>query len=358
MNEVEHSFRDKIMKTINKDGERLFYLGQQEHLGTITNTISTQAPFIDRIISKDSKGGWGIPCGRMTFIVGLPSSGKTTLCKHLCAETQRRNGIAIYIDGEHRYDKPYATTIGINNDTLLYCTPHSLEDAFDVIKHNIQTIKKEVKSLEKNPEKLEQFKKMPILIVFDGISIGTEAELAGGKEKGGHARVVSQAMRVITPDIYHLNIAIVFVCQQKSKIQIGFNASFGDQETWLAEKAIRFHCSAGIKTIKIKTLKGGSDIDNKIGDVIKTICIKNSLLPPFRTATAEIYYGEGIDYHINLCDTLVRYYGATINGRTYKLKDPDLEWVSKGGLKKLFENNKHAERMINRLLRKPARGNS
>ena len=41
----------------------------------------------------------GIPRGRITEIYGPESSGKTTICQHIVAETQRMGGMAAYIDG-------------------------------------------------------------------------------------------------------------------------------------------------------------------------------------------------------------------------------------------------------------------
>jgi recombination protein RecA len=51
-------------------------------------------------------GVGGIPRARITEIFGPESSGKTTLCLHIVAESQRMGGTAAYIDMEHALDPP------------------------------------------------------------------------------------------------------------------------------------------------------------------------------------------------------------------------------------------------------------
>ena len=50
----------------------------------------------------------GIPRGRVTEIFGAESAGKSTLAIHIMAETQKKGGIAAYIDVEHAMDPGYA----------------------------------------------------------------------------------------------------------------------------------------------------------------------------------------------------------------------------------------------------------
>ena len=54
----------------------------------------------------------GIPKGRVVEIYGPESSGKTTVALHMIAETQKRGGVAGFIDAEHALDPVYAKAIG------------------------------------------------------------------------------------------------------------------------------------------------------------------------------------------------------------------------------------------------------
>ena len=68
-------------------------------------------------------GVGGVPRGRITEIYGPESSGKTTLCQHIIAESQRMGGTAAFIDMEHALDPVYAARVGVDVDNLLVSQP-------------------------------------------------------------------------------------------------------------------------------------------------------------------------------------------------------------------------------------------
>src|SRR5512134_951334 len=76
-------------------------LGEATHLNV--DVIPTGSLALDIAL-----GVGGIPRGRITEIYGPESSGKTTLCQHIVAETQRLGGMAAYVDMEHALDPVYA----------------------------------------------------------------------------------------------------------------------------------------------------------------------------------------------------------------------------------------------------------
>ena len=65
----------------------------------------------------------GIPKGRVIEIYGPESSGKTTLAMTICAQAQKKGGIAAIVDAEHAMDPVYAKAIGVNTDDLLISQP-------------------------------------------------------------------------------------------------------------------------------------------------------------------------------------------------------------------------------------------
>src|SRR3989339_692819 len=82
------------------------------------------------ILSLDvAMGIGGLPVGRVVEIYGKESSGKTTLTLHAIAETQRRGGIAAFIDAEHALDIGYARKLGVNVEDLLVSQPDYGEQA-------------------------------------------------------------------------------------------------------------------------------------------------------------------------------------------------------------------------------------
>ena len=59
-------------------------------------------------------GVGGFPKGRIIEIYGPEASGKTTICLHAIAATQKTGGIAAFIDVEHALDPVRAQKIGVN----------------------------------------------------------------------------------------------------------------------------------------------------------------------------------------------------------------------------------------------------
>ena len=74
----------------------------------------------------------GIPRGRVVEIYGPESSGKTTVALHMIAETQKRGGVAGFIDAEHALDPVYAKAIGVDIDNLYISQPDYGEQALEI----------------------------------------------------------------------------------------------------------------------------------------------------------------------------------------------------------------------------------
>ena len=77
-------------------------------------------------------GVGGVPRGRIIEIYGPESSGKTTVALHVIAETQKKGGIAAFIDAEHALDPSYAQKLGVNLDDLYVSQPDTGEQALDI----------------------------------------------------------------------------------------------------------------------------------------------------------------------------------------------------------------------------------
>src|SRR5205085_2526655 len=84
-------------------------------------------------------GVGGLPKGRIVEIYGPESSGKTTFCLSVIAETQKRGGLAAFIDVEHALDPKYARIVGVNLDDLLVSQPDSGEDALNIMETLIRS---------------------------------------------------------------------------------------------------------------------------------------------------------------------------------------------------------------------------
>ncbi len=95
-----------LSDTINKSVEnKPSYFLNQEGPVNIKDWVSSGAVPLDIIMSNTKEGGF--PVGRITEITGLESSGKSLLAAHALANTQKKGGIAVYIDTEQAVSRDF-----------------------------------------------------------------------------------------------------------------------------------------------------------------------------------------------------------------------------------------------------------
>lgn len=84
-------------------------------------------------ISLDIALGGGLPLGRFIEISGAYSSTKTTQCLHIIREAQKYGLVCALIDVEGTTDEAFATSIGVDFNSLIYCRPDSMEEATQLL---------------------------------------------------------------------------------------------------------------------------------------------------------------------------------------------------------------------------------
>ena len=112
--------------------EKQYGKGSVMKLGDSGNDMEVEAIPTGSISLDIALGIGGIPKGRVIEIYGPESSGKTTLALHMIAETQKRGGIAGFIDAEHAMDPVYAKNIGVDIDNLYISQPDNGEQAMEI----------------------------------------------------------------------------------------------------------------------------------------------------------------------------------------------------------------------------------
>lgn len=91
--------------------------------------VSTGFPTLDRALA----GIGGIPRGRLTEILGQPTSGMATLALKIVANAQAEGDTAAYLDLGATFDPDYAARCEVNLSRLLLVRPHSGAEALEIV---------------------------------------------------------------------------------------------------------------------------------------------------------------------------------------------------------------------------------
>ncbi len=75
----------------------------------------------------------GIPYGRITEFIGVPTSGMMTVALKLIASGQTQAKTAVYLDTLHTFDPDYAHRCGVNLAHLLLVHPYSPQQAIAML---------------------------------------------------------------------------------------------------------------------------------------------------------------------------------------------------------------------------------
>lgn len=282
--------------------------------------ISTNCYAIDNLL-----GCGGIPRGRITEVFGAESSGKSTLCLYFVAQVQKAGGVCVYIDAENAYDQQYAETIGVDTSKLLVSQPATLEESFDSIREFAESNAVD-------------------LIIIDSVSALVPKSEVEGEEMlkdtmAVQARLLSKGLRILSGPISKSKTVVIFINQLRANIGV----MYGQKEITTGGKALKYYASVRLNIGKGDKILGPKDA--QIGNTMNITAVKNKVGFPFKKASVDLYYGQGVDLKADTLD-----YGAECGviglvGNTYTYEGEKLG-VGRDNAKKALVKNEELYQKI------------
>lgn len=266
----------------------------------------------------------GIPIGMITQFHGEASTAKTVFLTHILREAQALNYHTMLIDSENAFNSTFSQSLGLDPTKLIYATPETLEDCFQVMHDTILAIR------ESDPN-------TPIIIGYDSIAVSpTRAELESenyennNMEGAVRAKLTGSALRSLNTILRKYKVGLVIINQIRNKVGV----MYGDPTTTAAGgKSLDYYLGVNLRCVSNKTsdlLK--DDNGNAIGIKGDIVNKKNKVSLPFRECEFELLYDKGLNKFAGLSkfleqDGLLSRAGAwyTVVGTDRKFQSKDFE---------------------------------
>lgn len=265
-------------------------------------TVSTGSLGLDLALGC---GGMGL--GRVYEVFGPAGGGKSTLAVSVIIQAQKRGMNCLYIDAEHAVDPALFRAYGVNTKELKLVQGYDGEGNLDILERLVKT---------------GAFK----IAIVDSVSaliprVEAEADI-DAEQMGKHGKLMSKALRRITPIANQTGTLIIFINQLRMKI-----GGYGNPETTTGGEALPFYSSGRISVRGPEAVKRRI-IDDVTGEVIghKTLfeIVKNKLAAPFKKSEIRLIYGKGYDTHWEVLDMATDLGIVDKSGSWYKYGDETL----------------------------------
>ncbi len=314
----DQEFKKKALEVTFSQIDKQYGNGAVMMLGQAGSTkieaLTTGSILIDQAI-----GIGGLPVGRIIEIFGPESSGKTTLAMHAIAQAQKRGGICAFIDAEHAMDPVYAVKLGINTQDLIISQPDYGEQALDIA------------------EMLIRSGAVDIIVIDSVAALVPKAELEGemgDSHMGLQARLMSQALRKLTPVVHKSKTVLIFINQIRQNIGA---MPFANKETTTGGNALKFYASLRLDVRKVASLKKN---EFHIGNRVRVKVVKNKVAPPFKQVELDLLFNEGISKELDLLDAALHYGVIKQSGSWFSLHDTKIAQGREQALQALKDDKK------------------
>jgi len=263
----------------------------------------------------DLRLGGGYPVSRISEIIGLEGSGKSTLGFMILKQTLDSGGIAILIDTENAIEFSRLEILGLDagDKRFLYKQLSTLEEIYSYLDRIINSIYEDIKNKPKGS-------RPPITIVIDSLAAAsTKKEIESdidSAEMAERARINSKALRRLTVSLKDVNASLIFINQLRDKMNMtGFG---GPEFVSPGGKAVKYHAT---HRLLVKNLGQIKDADkNVLGNKLEIRTIKNKTAPPMQKTIVVLFYKTGYNEAAGIFEELKEFKAIYSSGPLWKIK--------------------------------------
>lgn len=297
-------------------------------------------------LAVDNAIGGGFAKGRIIELVGLPSSGKTTLALTAIANLQKEdpNAGIMYVDAEAAIDPKYAKALGVNMDDVILCQPDNGEQGYKAVETYMNSGLADIVVIDSIPAML------PTSLL--------NRDYGDDAQPGRHAALTTTAISRITQLAKKFGVTVILINQYKPMVKISqYQATGGStMGSWYTPggNQLLFFVSQFLEIKKSGEIKVGGELKS---NVITMTCKKNKVYVPYKTCDFVITYGKGLDREQELVGLGLTLGVINQAGAFYSIPElSDQRWQGRNNLGEAISTDAELAKKLENLIKSKIQG--